>query len=46
MAFHYNPFALSLSKCAYRREMSFDRLRPNGISTNDLSTSLETSGVF
>jgi NADH-quinone oxidoreductase subunit B len=46
MAFHYNPFALNLSKCACRPEMSFDRLRTNGISTNGLSTSFETNGVF
>ena len=25
------PFALSLSKCTYRREGSFDKLRTNGL---------------
>jgi len=28
--FYTVPFALSLSKCAYRHELSFDRLGTNG----------------
>jgi hypothetical protein len=44
----FNPFVLSLSKDAYRREAWFDKLTTNGntvkFSSNRLSTSLETNG--
>ena len=42
----FNPFVLSLSKDTYRLEAWFDKLTTNGISTNGLSTSLETNGVI
>ncbi|MFT5537518.1 MAG: hypothetical protein ACI91C_001914 [Burkholderiaceae bacterium] len=45
MVARYNPFALSLSKCAYGLEASFDRLRTNGMSTNGNSRKLTTNGI-
>ncbi len=40
-----SPLALSLSKCAYGLEASFDRLRTNGMSTNGNSRKLATNGI-